>query len=41
MTGGTRTAIRRFQEDRGLPPTGAINERFLKELIRIGGLAPR
>lgn len=39
MTSRTREAIRHFQESRGLPPTGAINERFLKELIRIGGLA--
>jgi peptidoglycan hydrolase-like protein with peptidoglycan-binding domain len=38
-SGDTRAAIRRFEENRGLPPTGAINEAFLAELVRIGGLA--
>lgn len=41
MTGDTRSAIRRFEESRGLPVTGEINERFIKELIRIGGLSSR
>lgn len=38
-TAGTRDAIRRFEENRGLPVTGEINEAFVAELVRIGGLA--
>jgi peptidoglycan hydrolase-like protein with peptidoglycan-binding domain len=35
----TRQSIRRFEENRGLPVTGEISERFLAELIMIGGLS--
>ncbi len=35
----TRAAIRRFEENRGLVVTGEINEAFVAELVRIGGLA--
>lgn len=41
MTVATRDSIRRFEESRNLPPTGSINERFLRELVRIGGLSAR
>ena len=38
-TAETRDAIRRFEENRGLPVTGRISEAFLTELIQIGGLS--
>lgn len=34
----TSEAIRRFEENRGLVITGRINEAFLAELVKIGGL---
>lgn len=34
----TSDAIRRFEENRGLAITGRINEAFLAELVKIGGL---
>lgn len=38
-TDETRQAIRRFEENRKLPVTGRLNEQFLAELIKIGGLS--
>ncbi|WP_181704318.1 peptidoglycan-binding domain-containing protein [Chthonobacter albigriseus] len=41
MSRDTRDAIRRFEENRDLPATGEINQRFLDELVKIGGFASR
>ena len=38
MTAETREAIRQFQAYYGLPQTGAINEAFLSQLVKVGGL---
>lgn len=34
----TRAAVRRFQENRRIPVTGEIDQAFLNELVKIGGL---
>jgi len=38
MTAETRDAIRQFQAYYNLPQTGAINEAFLNQLVKVGGL---
>ena len=38
MTAETRDAIKQFQAYYNLPQTGAINEAFLSQLVKVGGL---
>jgi peptidoglycan hydrolase-like protein with peptidoglycan-binding domain len=38
MTAETRDAIKQFQAYYNLPQTGAINEAFLNQLVKVGGL---
>lgn len=38
MTQETRAAIRQFEDYYGLPQTGTINEAFLAQLVKVGGL---
>lgn len=38
IDGSTRAAVRRFQENRRIPVTGEIDQAFLNELVKIGGL---
>ncbi|WP_237154863.1 peptidoglycan-binding domain-containing protein [Oryzibacter oryziterrae] len=38
LTDETRDAIRRFQTYYGLPATGEINEQFLSQMVKVGGL---
>ena len=38
MSAETRSAIKRFQAYYGLPQTGAIDEAFVSQLVKVGGL---
>ena len=38
MTAETRDAIKQFQAYYNLPQTGTINEAFLSQLVKVGGL---